>query len=76
MITIRFFGQLTEITGRPTLEKEDSVDTDELIRLLEQQYPALKESRYKIAVNRNIVQSNTALQAGAEVALLPPFSGG
>ena len=51
-------------------------DTNELVDKLQSIYPRLTESNYVIAVDRNIIQENTMLQQNAEVALLPPFSGG
>ena len=73
---IKIFGQLNDIVGSNSIILEDAASTDELIQKLQTKYPALKNSKYKIAVNRNIIQTNTALQQDAEVALLPPFSGG
>jgi molybdopterin converting factor small subunit len=39
-------------------------------------YPGIENLTYLIAVDRNIVQTNTAIKAGQELALLPPYSGG
>jgi molybdopterin converting factor small subunit len=75
-MTIKVFGQLQDIVGSSLIEVENAADTDELIQQLHLKYPAFKISKYKVAVNKNIVQSNTALQQDAEIALLPPFSGG
>jgi len=75
-MTIKIFGQLHDIVGSNSVEVENVANTDELIQQLQLKYPALKNSKYKVAVNRNIIQLNTALQQNAEIALLPPFSGG
>lgn len=75
-MTIKAFGQLTEIIGNSSFEINNVADTDELINKLQRKYPALINAKYKIAVNRNIIQSNAPLQQDAEIALLPPFSGG
>jgi len=75
-MNIKVFGQLYDIIGSHSFEMDDVASTDELIQDLQAKYPALKNSKFKIAVNRNIIQSNTALQCDAEIALLPPFSGG
>ena len=74
-VTIIIFGQLTEITGS-SLELEKVNDTDELISVLHRQFPALATVKYKIAVNKRLVNENTILSDNCEVALLPPFSGG
>lgn len=75
-MTIKVFGQLCDIVGSNLFEIGDVADTDELLQQLQAEYPALKNSKYTIAVNRNLIQLNTPLQKDAEVALLPPFSGG
>ncbi len=75
-VTVKLFGQIVDAVGSNSIQVDNIADTDELIQNLELKYPALINSKYRIAVNRNIMQSNTTLQQGAEVALLPPFSGG
>jgi molybdopterin synthase sulfur carrier subunit len=75
-MTIKVFGQLIDIIGNNSFEINDADNTDKLINNLQTEYPALKDAKYKIAVNRNIIQSTTPLEQNAEVALLPPFSGG
>ncbi len=75
-ITIRLFGQLTDITGADTLSLQGAVDTDALVTILEKNYPALVNSRYIIAVDKKVISANTPLTEHSTVALLPPFSGG
>jgi molybdopterin synthase sulfur carrier subunit len=75
-MTVKVFGQLYDIIGRNSFEVIDVANSDELIKNLQSEYPALKDAKYRIAVNRNIIQSNTGLLQDAEIALLPPFSGG
>lgn len=72
---IVLFGRLAEIAGNPVVIN-DTEDTDSLIKDLHKAYPALAESKYVIAVNKQVVNSNTLLNEDSEVALLPPFSGG
>jgi sulfur-carrier protein len=73
---VKLFGQLTDLTQSDTIEVPDVYTTDELESYLQVKYPALRNSKYKIAVDKSIIQSNTQLSTKAEVALLPPFSGG
>jgi len=75
-MVVKIFGQLSDVIGSNSLEIDGIASTDELIKNLQSKYPALTNTKYRVAVNRNIIQSNTELQTGAEVALLPPFSGG
>ncbi len=74
-IQVLSFGQLAEITGRERFLLE-AVDTDDLQQSLCEKYPEFKAKKYAIAVNRQLVRENTVLTENAEVALLPPFSGG
>lgn len=74
-IHIILFGQLADIAGKSVFV-DDVSDTDSLINVLHKTYPALAESKYLIAVNKEIVTSNTLLNEKNVVALLPPFSGG
>lgn len=74
-VKIRLFGQLKDITGESELFS-DAADTERLTREMAIRYPGLENLNYLIAVDRNIVQANTEIKAGQELALLPPYSGG
>ena len=74
-IQIILFGQLADIAGKSVFVN-DVADTDSLINALNKTYPALAESKYVIAVNKEVITSNTLLNENHVVALLPPFSGG
>jgi molybdopterin converting factor small subunit len=75
-VTVKLFGQIVDVAGSNSIQVDNVSNTDELIQQLQLKYPALINSNYRVAVNRNIIQSNTVFQQNAEVALLPPFSGG
>ena len=72
---IIFFGRLADIAGNSVFV-HDVADTDSLINALQNTYPALAEAKYVIAVNKQVITSNTLLNENSVVALLPPFSGG
>jgi molybdopterin converting factor small subunit len=74
-LKICIFGQLTEITG-PDLELSGIEDTDRLKQYLYEHYPDLQHKNFAIAVDKKVFLSNTLLHDHAEIALLPPFSGG
>jgi molybdopterin synthase sulfur carrier subunit len=74
-LKVLMFGRLADIAGNSFTVK-DVVDTDRLINTLHKTYPALAETNYVIAVNKQVITSNTLLNENSEVALLPPFSGG
>ena len=74
-INIILFGHLADIAGNSVL-LNNVADTDSLINALHSTYPAIAGAKYAIAVNKQIITSNTFLDENSVVALLPPFSGG
>lgn len=73
---VMLFGQLTDITGSSTIVIDHVADTDSLIQLINERYPAMQQVKYRVAVNKKLVQENTPVSETGMVALLPPFSGG
>lgn len=76
MIEVMFFGQLSDSTAVSSLMVEEVADTDMLINMMKQRYPALESSKYVIAVNNVMVTENSIITPGSKVAFMPPFSGG
>lgn len=76
MITVKAFGIIAEKIKTAELTLNEVPNTDTLLGYLHQQYPELQHMKFSIAVNRKQSVGNTAIPHGAEVALLPPFSGG
>lgn len=70
------FGQLKDITGKSELTLYDIPDTDTLIQTLQSLYPALTSTKFAIALNKKVINTNTSLDGDTNIALLPPFSGG
>ncbi|RZS97353.1 MoaD/ThiS family protein [Cecembia calidifontis] len=70
------FGMIAEKIQSNEIELEGIPSTDVLKGYLFQQYPALKDTKFGIAVNRKQVSGDSPIPNGAEIALLPPFSGG
>lgn len=68
------FGKLAEIAGNSV--SVDAQDTDSLVTILHKDYPALANTKYIIAVDKQIIRGKTLLNNNSAVALLPPFSGG
>lgn len=75
-VSVLFFGALTDITGTSRMSVPDVADTDLLEGVLKKQFPLLGQVTYRVAVDRHVIREKTLLKGGAEVALLPPFSGG
>ncbi|GAA4829551.1 MoaD/ThiS family protein [Algivirga pacifica] len=77
-LNILYFGMLTDITGcqKESFQIEGNTPISELKILLESKYPPLKEVEYKTTYNRTLADDNLPITDDAEIALLPPFSGG
>jgi molybdopterin converting factor small subunit len=75
-INVLTFGAVTEITGDKSFIMEGIESTEMLMQVLEEKFPLLKTVQYAIAVNKEVIQKQTALENGNTVAILPPFSGG
>ena len=75
-ITIKYFGQIAEITQKEeeSLEFSGSL-VSELLETLHSKYDTLKNKDFQVAQNQELISIETEL-TGAEIALLPPFSGG
>ncbi|MCO6495762.1 MAG: MoaD/ThiS family protein [Bacteroidetes bacterium] len=70
------FGLVAERMNLSSIEIEDIYTVNELQEWIVRAYPQLKNVKYSIAINRKIVKADSAIPWGAEIALLPPFSGG
>ena len=75
-MNILLFGNLSDVAGTDRLQVDAQHDTDQLIRHIELVCPSLRGLVYNVAVNRDIIHSKTVLAPDAEIALLPPYSGG
>lgn len=75
-IEVISFGIVQEIIGKNKLQIIGCSNTNELEKKLLVEYPKLKNIKFAIAVYRKIISSNTSLNNGDIVALLPPFAGG
>lgn len=75
-IEIISFGQLAEFIENQRMNMGDIRDTDELKRYLEARFPMLAESKYKLALNKIIVNENLQINNNDTLAIMPPFSGG
>jgi sulfur-carrier protein len=76
MIKLLSFGRIAEIVRPTQVEISTGKTTNDLKRMLEDQYPLLADMKYTVAVNNEQVQESQQLAEGDHVALMPPFSGG
>ncbi len=58
------------------LEINEGVEVNELYHLLENKYPTLGNSKYRLAHNQALATDKLIIENNAEIALLPPFAGG
>jgi len=79
MVRVLLFGPLRDLAGWRQRDVP-AASLAELRRLLAGEDPALGEAiaapGVQVALDQAIVRGDAALSAGAEVAFLPPMSGG
>jgi len=78
-ISILAFGIAKEILGSSSISIEvaEELPVTALKKMLEAQYPALKDiGSYRIAVNNEFAEEQTTITMADEVAIIPPVSGG
>jgi molybdopterin synthase sulfur carrier subunit len=81
MIRVLLFGRLRDVAGwRETEIAPDPPRLSDLRRRLSETWPelaaALAGPGVQAAIDRSIVVGDVALRPGAEVAFMPPMSGG
>ena len=76
MIKVMIYGQLEDVTGASVITLDGISDTDMLTENLFQQFPLLRQKKFLVAINQQVVTEKTTFDSNAEIALLPPFSGG
>jgi len=75
-IHIKAFGMVAEKIGLSELVMDHSGDSAELLEALLVKFPELKTVKFTLAVNKKLVNGKQGIPENAEIALLPPFSGG
>jgi len=75
-VNVLVFGQLKDITGSGAMVIENVSDTEQLIHELATRFPDLRNSKFVVAVDKQITKQKMTLKADSPVALMPPFSGG
>jgi molybdopterin converting factor subunit 1 len=79
-ITVKLFALMREKAGTDTISLHVPQDArvSQALEILQGQYPALEPyiPRARLALRQNFVDAATTLQAGDELALIPPVSGG
>jgi len=73
---IQIYGELTDVFGADNYTIDSAVTVLELKEKLEQIFPELKNYVYLVVINDEITKENNSIPSDAEIALLPPYSGG
>jgi molybdopterin converting factor subunit 1 len=80
MIAVRLFARARDLAGRDVLPVELSAGASvaDLRQEIRKACPALTDllTRSRIAVGDDFAEDESRLQPGAEVAIIPPVSGG
>lgn len=76
-IEIKYFGLISEHVGKIQEVRETKGETiADLKRELESEHFMLGGLPYRIAQNRKLVQEDSLIESGDELAFMPPFAGG
>ena len=75
MPKILFFGELREITGCSETNIV-AFDTNNLKKSIIENWPELNKKTLALALNKKLINTNTAIYESDEIAIMPPFSGG
>ena len=80
-VTIRYFAQFQEITGRQqeTFSLEGPTELNTVLDDVVEKYPEARDNLDHSAISVNLETINpdqTTVKPGDEIALLPPFGGG
>jgi molybdopterin synthase catalytic subunit/molybdopterin converting factor small subunit len=82
-VTVKLFGMTKMLAGNQaslSLAFSNGRKVKDLVELLDERYPQIGELIHKkkvlVSVNQEVAHEETIVQAGDEIALLPPFAGG
>lgn len=76
MATVLVFGELKALVSAEELEAIHSTHVGAFREEIQQHFPALQHKTFAIAVNQKIAKDEDPIPEHAEIALMPPFSGG
>ena len=77
-IQVTYYGMLAEIAGQANevWNADESLTVGEFREQILVKYPALRDKKFKVAVDQKIAQDYVSIDHASEIALLPPFAGG
>lgn len=75
-IKIKAFGMVAEKLGSQELTLSNPGNSESLTKQILEEFPSLRSVKFSLAVNKKLCSERAEIPVGAEVAILPPFSGG
>lgn len=75
-IHIKAFGMVAEKIGTAELTMDHFQDSGSLLDALKLKFPELQSLKFSLAINKKLISAKQEIPENAEIALLPPFSGG
>jgi molybdopterin synthase sulfur carrier subunit len=75
-VKVLFFGVLSEIAGTGIKVYNEVKSTEHLKLRVTDDFPEIIHYKFKLSLNNEIINCDTNLKNGDEVAFLPPFAGG
>ncbi|MFC3414239.1 MoaD/ThiS family protein [Algoriphagus hitonicola] len=75
-ISVKAFGLVAEKIGMNDFQMDNPGNPARFKQQLFERFPELKPLKFTLAINKKLAAEQTEIPQGAEVALLPPFSGG
>jgi sulfur-carrier protein len=75
-VKVLFFGVLSEVTGTNFKHYSMVKTIADLMLEIKNEFPEVAHYSFRISLNSVLIENDTSLKDGDEVALLPPFAGG
>lgn len=75
-VKVLFFGVLAEISGTAIKFYDEVRSVNELKLKISDDFPEIIHFNFVTSLNNELINSDTELKNGDEVAFLPPFAGG
>ena len=75
-VKVLFFGVLTEVTGMEIKFYEEIRSLEHLKMRITDDFPEITHYQFKVSLNNDLMNGDSKLKNGDEIALLPPFEGG
>jgi molybdopterin synthase sulfur carrier subunit len=75
-VKVLFFGVLSEVAGTGIKYYEDVKTIEHLKQRTADDFPEIVHYNFGVSLNNELINNDSKLNDGDEVAFLPPFAGG